>query len=207
MNFRSFAPHLMVAALAFSSASGAFAQSVSTPDPKAVKAGTYKVETSHTQVGFTLSHFGFSNYSGVFSGASGTLTLDPGTVSVSKLEVTIPVASVETTSGKLDDELKSAQWFDATKYPNATFSSTKITRTGARTATIAGDLTLHGVTKPVVLKAHLVGSGVNPIDKAYTVGFEASGVIQRSAFGVTQYVPLVGDDVTLTIAGAFELQP
>lgn len=207
MKLRSFAPHVMVAALTLATLPHAIAQSVSTPDAKAVKAGTYKVETSHTQIGFTLSHFGFSYYSGVFSGATGTLVLNPATLSVSKLDVTIPVASVATTSSKLDGELKGDQWFDATQFPNATFVSTKIFKTSARTATIVGDLTLHGVTKSVTLKAQLVGSGTNPLDKAYTVGFQATGVIERSAFGVKQYVPLVGDDVSLTIAGAFELQP
>jgi len=73
-------------------------------------------------------------------------------------------------------------------------------------ATITGNLTLHGVTKPVVLHAHFIGAGVNPINKAYTVGFEATTTIKRSEFGVSTYVPAVGDDVQLTIEGAFELQ-
>lgn len=174
--------------------------------PRAVKAGTYKVEPHHTQVIFSLSHFGFSNYSGLFSGASGTLELDPAKPAASKLTVSIPIQSVMTTSSVLDQELKSDQWFDAAKFPTATFTSTTITPTGERTATIAGNLTLHGITKPFTLQAHLGGAGVNPLDKAYTVGFEATGIIHRGDFGVTQYLPVVGNDVHLTIAGAFELQ-
>jgi YceI-like domain len=73
-------------------------------------------------------------------------------------------------------------------------------------ATVTGNFTLHGVTKPVVLNVRFVGAGVNPIDKAYSVGFEATGTIKRSDFGVTTYVPVVGDEVQLTIAGAFEQQ-
>jgi polyisoprenoid-binding protein YceI len=79
---------------------------------------------------------------------------------------------------------------------------TKRHAAGAR----CGNLTLHGVTKPIVLHAHLVGAGVNPINKAYTVGFDASGTIKRSDFGVSMYAPALGDEVQLSIAGAFELQ-
>jgi len=190
-----------------STASPSSAQSVSTTDPKAVKPGIYKVEPYHTQIGFTLSHFGFSDFSGFFSGASGTLELNPANLSTAKLQVSVPVGSVLTTVSKLDDELKGNQWFDAAQYANATFTSTKVTATGADTADIAGNLTLHGVTKPVTLKARLVGSGTNPLDKSVTVGFEATGTLKRSDFEVKQYVPLVGDDVRLTISGAFVLQP
>jgi polyisoprenoid-binding protein YceI len=120
--------------------------------------------------------------------------------------VTIPVDSVLTTVPKLTGELKGEKWFDAAKYPTAEFKSTKITLAGAASAIISGTLTLHGVTKPITLQAHLVGAGVNPIDKAYTVGFAATGTIKRSEFGVSTFVPYVGDDVRLTVAGAFELQ-
>ncbi len=186
--------------------SGAEAQSVSSTDPAAVKPGTYKVEPGHTQIGFSILHMGFTNYSGFFSGASGSLQLQPTAPSSAKLQVTVPVASILSTVPKLDQELKGADWFDTAKYPNATFTSTQVRPTGKDTAEIDGNLTLHGITKPVTLTAHLVGSGVNPMDKAFTVGFEATGVIKRSDFGVTKYLPLVGDDVRLTIAGAFELQ-
>jgi len=171
-----------------------------------VKAGIYKVESYHTQVGFSLSHFGFTNYAGLFSGATGSLQLDPAHLTAAKLDVTIPIESITTTVPKLTDELKGAQWFDTAKFPSATFTSTKVVSGSNGETTITGNLTLHGVTKPVVLHAHLVGAGVNPIDKAYTLGFEATGTIKRSEFGVSTYVPVVGDDVQLTIAGAFELQ-
>lgn len=134
----------------------AIAQQVTSPDPKTVKAGTYKVEPYHTQVSFSISHFGFTDFSGLFSGAAGTLQLDPSAASASKLEVSIPVSSILTTVPVLDDQLKEDQWFDVAKYPKATFTSTKVTPTGKDSATIAGNLTLHGVTKPVTLKAHQV---------------------------------------------------
>jgi polyisoprenoid-binding protein YceI len=103
--------------------------------------------------------------------------------------------------------LKGDQWFDAAKLPNATFTSTKVVRSGKNSAVISGNLTLHGVTKPITLKARFIGAGVNPLDKSFTAGFEATGTIKRSEFGVSTYAPLIGDDVRLTIAGAFVLQP
>jgi polyisoprenoid-binding protein YceI len=181
----------------------AMAQQVSSQDPKAVKPGTYKVEPRHTQVSFSISHFGFTDFSGFFSGASGTLQLDSSAASASELEVSIPVSSVLTTVPVLDDQLKNDQWFDVAKYPNATFTSTNVTPIGKDSATITGNLTLHGVTKPITLKAHLIGSGTNPLDKSFNVGFEAVGTIKRSDFGIKQFLPLLGDDVTLKIAGAF----
>ena len=127
---------------------GAEAQGVSSTDPAAVKPGTYKVEPGHTQIGFSILHMGFTNYSGFFSGASGSLQLQPTTPSSAKLQVTVPVASVLTTVPKLDQELKGADWFDAAKYPNATFTSTQVHPTGKDTAEIDGDLTLHGSPSP-----------------------------------------------------------
>lgn len=179
------------------------AQQVASTTPASVRAGTYSIEPSHTQVTFSVSHFGFTEYSGLFSGASGSLQIDPAHPATAKLNVSMPVASVQTTSAKLDDELKGDQWFDAARFPTATFASTKVTPAGSGRATIAGNLTLHGVTRPVILQARFVGAGVNPLDKSETIGFSATGTIKRSAFGVKQYVPLIGDDVTLSIAGAF----
>jgi polyisoprenoid-binding protein YceI len=206
MRTQSLAGGLFSALIVFASADLALAQQVSSPDPASVKAGTYKVEPYHTQAEFSVSHFGFTNFFGVFSGASGTLILDPAKPAASKLDVTIPVRSVQTTVSVLDDMLKGDQWFDSAKFPSATFTSTKVVRSGRDSAVIAGNLTLHGVTKPVTLKAHFIGAGVNPLDKTFTAGFEATGTIKRSDFGVSTYLPLVGDDVRLTIAGAFVLQ-
>ena len=169
------------------------------------KPGSYKVESYHTQVGFSISHFGFTNYSGLFSGATGSLQLDPTKLGTSKLDISIPVDSVTTTVSKLTDELKGDQWFDTAKFPKATFVSTQVVPS-ADGATVTGNLTLHGITKPVVLHVRFIGAGVNPIDKAYTVGFEATGTIKRSDFGVKTYLPAVGDEVQLNIAGAFEQQ-
>ena len=94
--------------------------------------------------------------------------------------MTLPVASVATTSAKLDDELRGPQWLDATAYPTIRFVSTRVVRRGARGATVTGDLTFHGVTRPVTLNAVFNGAGTDPIAKAYTVGFDGTATIRRS---------------------------
>jgi len=175
-----------------------------TRNPAEVQGGSFAVDTNHTQIDFTLSHMGFSNFTGRLSNVTGTLTLADGDHSASKLSVSVPAASFSTPVDKLNEELKSADWFDAAKFPAITFTSTKVTPTGADSATIEGELTLHGVTKPITLKAHFVGAGTNPLMKTYTVGFDATGTVKRSEFGVTKYVPLIGDEVELSLHGAFE---
>jgi polyisoprenoid-binding protein YceI len=201
---------LLVPALALLLALPAAAQAPAgppgAPDTDRLTAGTYKVEPSHTQIGFAVDHFGFSIFRGSFSQAFGSLTLDPANPAKTTLSVTVPIASVRTTSDKLDEELRSADWFDAAQFPNATFVSTSVTPGPQNTAKVEGNLTIHGITKPAVLLAHFHGAGVNPLDKAFTAGFDGHLAFNRSDFGVTKYVPLVSDHVELTIAGAFEKQ-
>jgi polyisoprenoid-binding protein YceI len=198
---------LLAAALPLALAAPALARSFANPDPSAVKPGAYAIEPTHTRVLFSVSHMGFTTWYGNFTDASGSLVLDPAHPDASHLDVTIPIASVSTTNAKLDDELKSPAWFDAAKYPTASFHSTAVHVTGRDQAEIDGELTLHGVTKPVVLTAAFNGAGVNPIDQHYTAGFEVRGEIKRSDFGVSKYVPVVGDDVKLIISAAFEKAP
>ncbi len=175
-------------------------------DPQRVQGGAYAVEPSHTQLLFSVSHMGFSTYYGQFSGASGSLQLDPKTPSRSRFEIRVPTGSVSTTSDKLTGELKSSAWLDAAADPEITFRSTEVTPLGHGAASVSGNLTLHGVTRPMTLRARLVGAGINPLDKKYTVGFDLVGSIRRSEFGVRTYVPLIGDTVTLTVSGVFEKQ-
>ena len=190
---------LAVAALSATSIAGAGTL-------REVKSGAYRSDPDHTQIVFSLSHLGFTEYTGIFPGATGSLQLDPTKLEASKLNISIPVQSITTTSAKLTEELKGDQWFDAVKFPSATFVSTRIAPVADGSFKVSGNLTLHGVTKPVVLVAHFIGAGVNPITKTYTVGFEASTLIKRGDFGISTYLPVLGGDVTLKIAGAFETQ-
>lgn len=201
-------PLLTLALLVTGGASVALAQGApANTDPAAVTAGSYVVEPGHTRVQFTVSHMGFTNWYGDLTGASGSLSLDPRSPTTSKLDITIPVSSISTTNAKLDDELRSPQWLDATGYPTIRFVSTRIVREGPRAASITGNLTFHGVTRPVTLKTTFHGSGVDPVAKAYTVGFDATTSIRRSDFGVKTYVPLIGDTVDLRISAAFVKAP
>ncbi|PNU04910.1 YceI family protein [Novosphingobium guangzhouense] len=172
----------------------------------AVQAGNYALDSSHTLVRFTVDHFGISEFFGTLPGATGTLSLDPKNLASAKMDVSVPVASVSTTNKTLDEELVGAEWFDAAKYPTMRFVSTKVVKTGASTADVTGNLTLHGVTKPVTLKATFKAAAVNPMNKAYTLGFNAVGTIKRTEFGVSKYAPLVSDDTQIAITAAFEKQ-
>jgi polyisoprenoid-binding protein YceI len=175
-------------------------------DVSRVAAGTYKLEPDHTQVLFTFNHLGFTDYTGQFVQPWGSLTIDPAHLNNSKVDVTFAIARVSTTSAHLDQALQTAEFFDAAKFPEAHFTSTKAVANDTD-ATIYGNLTLKGVTKPVTLQARLVGAGTNPRppNKA-TVGFAATAAIKRSHFGISFGVPIVSDRVDLVINAAFEAE-
>ncbi|HET8611267.1 MAG TPA: YceI family protein [Sphingomonas sp.] len=176
------------------------------PDVSRVVAGSYAIEPHHTQVMFAVDHLGFSIFRGFLSNASGTLTIDPARPAAAKLSVTVPIATIHTTSDKLNEELVSPQFFDAQRFPDATFTSTKITPGPNNMARVEGDLTIHGVTKPAVMQVHFHGAGKSMMGKGAAMGFDARMTLSRSAFGVGAGVPLVSDRVELTISAAFEQQ-
>lgn len=182
------------------------AQAIS-PSPAAVQAGTFKLDPSHAKITWSVNHFGFSTYIGQFSSVNGTLKLDPKAVGASAVDVTVDTSSLGTLNPALDTQLKSKGFLDAATFPTATFHATKVVQTGERTADITGDLTLHGVTKPVTLQAVFNQGGANPLDKKYELGFAGSATIKRSEFGIKSYVPAIGDEVTLTIEAEFEAAP
>ncbi len=173
-------------------------------DTSIVPAGIYMVEPAHTQILFAVDHLGFSTYYGNFSGASGSLMFDPGAITRSALSISVPTGSVSTTDASLTDKLKNANWLDAQKYPAITFVATQIAVTGGGTGTITGNLTLHGVTRPVTLEATYHGAGPNAADHKYALGFDATGTLSRAAFGVSTYEPFIGDSVKIIISAVFE---
>ena len=182
----------------------AHAQSALTQSPTEVRAGAYVIDPNHSKITWSLDHFGFSTYVGQFSGVAATLKLDPKTPAGSDLQVTVDTASVGTFNPALDTHIKSPDFLDAAKFPQATFKATSVKVTGERTADITGDLTLHGVTRPVVLQATFNQAGANPVDKKYSLGFAGKAVLKRSDFGIKTYVPYIGDDVTLQIEAEFK---
>jgi polyisoprenoid-binding protein YceI len=168
-----------------------------------VTAGTYKVDPAHTQVIWSVDHFGFSPLYGMFGEVTGTLQLDPARLQDAKLNIEIPMSGLTVTSPGFARHLATPDLFDTAKFPTARFVSTSIRPQGNR-AVVTGDLTLHGVTKPVTLQTQLYGAGPNPRTQAQTVGFTATTTIKRSEWGLGYGVPAVGDDTELRITAAFE---
>jgi polyisoprenoid-binding protein YceI len=197
-----------VSALALAAALGgaAWAQSPPSQDPAQVEAGAYAIEPIHTRIMFSVDHFGTSTYFGGFSASSGTLILDPKNLGATKGEIRVSTASIATANPKLDSDLKSERWFDAARYPQMVFRITKVTPTGERQANVDGDFTLHGVTRPLTLAATLHGAGPHPFNHKFTAGFDLTGKINRSDFGMKTMAPLMGDEVNLTISAVFEKQ-
>lgn len=159
----------------------------------------FTIDSSHTYVLFRISHFDFSNQTGKWY-AKGTITLDKDKPANGKVNATIDVANIITGISELDKHLKSEEFFDVDKYPTATFTSTKVTPAGM-SAKVAGNLTLRGVTKPVILNVKINKSGISPITKKMTIGFEATTQIKRSDFGMKAYLPGLGDNVEISISG------
>ncbi|MFW1934360.1 YceI family protein [Acinetobacter sp. ULE_I046] len=159
----------------------------------------YKIDPTHTATVFTWNHFGFSTPSANFSDIQGTISVDNAKPAYSSVNVTIPLASLNTNVAALDQHLKKADFFDAEKYPNITFKSTKVQALGKNKYKITGNLTVKDVTKPVILDAVLNKQGEHPMTKAQSIGFNATTSFDRSAFGVGAYVPNVGDKITVNI--------
>ena len=164
----------------------------------ALAADSYTLDPTHTAVVFHISHFGFSTPSGKFMNTEGTLVLDEKNPAASKVNVTIPITTIDTGVAKLDEHLKTKDFFDAATFPTATFTSDKVDVTGKDTAIVHGTLTLHGVAKPVVLNVKLNKLGENMFKKQ-TAGFTATATLKRSDFGMTTYLPGLGDEVKLDI--------
>ena len=167
--------------------------------------GTYALDKAHGKVTWSISHLGFSTYVGQFSDTAATLVLDGAKPENSTLDVTVQTASIGTLNPALDTHLKSADFFNVAKFPTATFKSTKIKRTGPKTAKVRGDFTLLGVTKPLTLLVVLNQAGSNPLFKYYEAGFTATAHLKRTNWGLSKYAPYLGDDVNLQIEGEFKL--
>ncbi len=160
---------------------------------------TYKLDPGHTMVLFSWNHFGYSNPVADLGLGDGTLVFDEQHPAQSSVEVTLPLANLDTHVPALDKHLKEADFFDADKYPTVTFKSTKVQPLGGHKFKVTGDLTVHGVTKPVVLDATLNKVGPHPMTKAQAIGFDATATLKRSDFGIGAYVPNVSDEIKIRI--------
>ena len=159
----------------------------------------YKIDPTHTATVFSWNHFGFSTPSANFSDIQGVIKVDNAKPANSSVEVTIPVSSVNTNVTALDKEFQEEGWFNAAKYPNITFKSTKVETKDKKHFKITGNLTVKGITKPVVLDAVLNKQGEHPMAKVPAIGFNATTSFNRSEFGIGNYVPNFGDKITVNI--------
>ncbi len=159
----------------------------------------WSIDKAHSQVMFGITHLGVNTITGNFSGLTATLTSSKDDFSDAAITFTADVSTINTGNEQRNTHLKSADFFDATQYGTLTFKSTSFKKTGDKSYTVTGDLTLHGVTKPVTLTAVLNGTTINPQSKKTIAGFKVTGTIKRSDFGIGGNFPaaMLSDEVVL----------
>jgi polyisoprenoid-binding protein YceI len=167
--------------------------------PAMAEVETYKLEKPHTQVIFSVNHLGFSHSYGKFTDYEGTLVFDRGQPEKSKVDVTIKTASLDLEDEKWNEHMKGADFFNVEKFPDMTFKSINVLKTGDTTGKVSGELTILGVTKPVTLDVTFNKADKHPMKDVLMAGFSASGKIKRSDFGMNYGLPMVGDDVNIII--------
>lgn len=159
----------------------------------------YRIDPVHTRIAFQVSHAGFSNPIGSFSKAKGTLDFDADDWSTARIDVEVPIATLDLGDANWQGKILDRTFFDAGKFPVAHFVSSKVERGEGNHARVTGDLTLHGVTAPLVLDVELNALKRHPLTFHRTAGFSARGTLSRKAFGMDHWEHLVGDAVTLVI--------
>jgi len=204
------APAAFVAAALFLAPSPTGTADVSLPEAPATvagqlpAAGTYTLDPAHSTVGFRIRHMGIAMVEGEFDGFEGTIQFDPANIAATSVQATIQTASVDTDVDARDGHLRTADFFDVETYPTMTFASTGVQPTGPNTFRLMGDLTLHGVTRPVTLDVTAAGPITDP-RAGQRAGFHAEGEIDRRDFGMTWGqdlpggVPAVGHMVKLVL--------
>jgi len=175
-----------------------------TLDTKDVPSGKYILDPDHTSLLFKISHLGYSLYVGRFNSVHATMDYDHDHPDQSKLIVTVDPNSIDCGNDKLEQTLTGKDYFDTDDYPQAFYSADSLTIKDDRHGVLNGELTLHGVTKPVPLDVVFNGGARNTLTGRYTIGFSATAKIKRSDFGMKTLVPLIGDDVYLEINTEFE---
>ena len=163
-------------------------------------ADKYALDPTHTFVVFKITDMGYAHIVGWFTGVAGQLTFDPADVSKSTLNVTIKTASVDTHFAQRNKDLMSPDFLNVAEFPEMTFKSASVERTGEKKGKVTGELTLLGVTKPVTMDVTFNKIAPNPFNKnTPTAGFEAHTAIKRSDFGMKADIPNIGDEVDISI--------
>lgn len=164
----------------------------------AAAADSYTVDPGHTYPNFEINHLGFSTLHGRFGATTGKITLDTAAKGGS-IDITIDATSIDTGHAKRDAHLKSEEFFNVGKFPTLTYKATKLKFNGDKLAGADGELTLLGVTKPVPLTITAFNCANHPMTKKPMCGANATATLKRSDFGLSAYVPAVGDEVKITI--------
>ena len=158
------------------------------------------LDPMHTFVVFKIMDVGYAHVVGWFTAVAGTLTFDPADLTKSALNVTIKTASIDTHFAQRNKDLMSPDFLNVAEFPEMTFKSTSVEKTGDKTGTVTGELTLLGVTKPVTMDVTFNKVAPNPFNNNRpTAGFEAHTVIKRSDFGMKAAIPSIGDEVDISI--------
>jgi len=167
---------------------------------------TWKNDPAHSQLVFTVAHMGISDVSGTFNDLQATISTSKTNLSDASIELTAKVASIDTRVEQRDTHLRSADFLDAEKYPEISFKSTGIKPAGKNRYKLSGDLTLHGVTRPVTLDLLYRGTAQNPVNKKQSAGYKVTGTISRKAFKVGDKfpAPLLGDAIAISADGEFQ---
>lgn len=205
---RYITPLFIASALALSSCA-TFTPAPKTNAQEAVQTGNYTLDPTHASLTFTISHFGISDYLGRFNTIDGTMDFDEANPEGARMSLTAQIDSLDVNNDSFAKTLIGPEWFDAAAYPTAVFTVDGVSVTGPETAVANGTLTLRGVTQPVSFDVKFLGALKNPLTRKYTLGFEATGRIKRSDFGMTRLLSVAGDKfdfdtVTLRFNGEFQ---
>jgi polyisoprenoid-binding protein YceI len=168
-----------------------------------VRADDFAVDPTHTSIIFGISHFGYSFTYGRFNKASGSFALQPGKPEATTFQLNIDSASIDTNDAKRDDHLRGPDFLNTGEFPAITFKSTKVTPKKTEegiTLQVAGELTMHGVTRPVTLELQKLGEGPGPGGGDFRTGFNCQTKLKRTEFGMTKMVGPVGDEVAIMIS-------
>jgi len=169
-----------------------------------LRSGAYTLDPEHAYLNFRVGHLGLSSIVGRFNVLSGSLDFDPENITDLSLQGIIEAGSVDVNNDELESTLNESDWFDTTSYPQITFTSTSVQRTGDNTVNITGELTLRGVTKEIEIQTRFNGGADNFLTGKYTLGFSATAAIKRSDYGMDSFAALVADDIEIELHGEFQ---
>lgn len=169
-----------------------------------IKPGNYSLDKQHTSVSFKVNHMGLSTFVGRFNDFDASLQYDAEDIKNSRLQAVIEMASVDVNNEKFERSLRGKFWFNTETFPQATFTTQSAVKINQNKIKFTGILSFLGVEKPIDLMVTFNGAGNNLLSGKYTLGFAADTTFKRSEFGLDQYIPAVGDEISLEVHAEFQ---